>query len=156
MDMNDRALYYLDALARNSEVPGGLSFRKALAQSNLDYSAESLDRVDHLLDQIRIRFQPKYGEFFEPQPNQNCLFLLCFYVGTVISKCGKRQVQWLDYDGMLKAIPDNGAMFPRSFETAITCIVHGKGFFVPLSSICSRLFDDPTEKSVRFSAEGFM
>lgn len=156
MDMNQRALYYLEALDRNSEIPGGLSFRTALAQSKLDYSVESLDRVDYLLDQIHSRFQPQYGVFFEPQQNQNFLFLLCFYVGTVMSKNSEQSIKWLDYDEMLREIPDNGAMFPRRFETAITCILSRRGFFVPLSSICSRLFDDPVDKSVRFSAEGFM
>lgn len=156
MDMTDRAFYYPDALARNSEVPGGLSFRSALAQSNLDYSVESLDRFDYLLDQIRTRLQPHYSDFLEPQPNQNFLFLLRFYVGTAMARRSEQEIRWLDYDEMLKAIPDNGAMFPRCFETAVTCILSRRGFFVALSSICGRLFDDLTEKSVQFSAEGFI
>jgi len=34
----------------------------------------------------------------------------------------------------------------------VTCILERKGFFVPLVSICTRLFVDPPDKSVRFSA----
>ena len=152
MTMNQRSAYYLDALARNSEILGGLSFRNVLAQSNLDYSVESLNRVDYLLDQIRARYQPQYGDFLKLQANQNFLFLLCFYVGTVVSKNTKQEIKWLDYEEMLPPMPGNAVGFPRCFQTTITCILSRGGFFVPLSSICSRLFDEPTDKSVPYSA----
>lgn len=156
MTMNQRSAYYLDALARNSEILGGLSFRNALAQSNLDYSVESLNRVDYLLDQIRTRYRPQYGDFLQLQANQNFLFLLCFYVGTVVSKNAKQEIKWLDYEEMLRALPENAAVFPQCFQTTITCILSRGGLFVPLSSICSRLFDDPTDKSVPLSAHMVM
>jgi hypothetical protein len=47
-------------------------------------------------------------------------------------------------------------MFPRCFATSITCLLQKRGFFVPLLAIEDRLFTEPPEKSVRFSAEGFM
>jgi hypothetical protein len=35
-------------------------------------------------------------------------------------------------------------------------MIDNKGFFIPLSAIQERLFDEPPGKSVRFSAERFM
>ena len=156
MNMNDRAEKYLQAFHDGEEFPGGLAFRKALLQVKLDYTVESLSRIDRLLDQIRTKLRPEYGEFIDEPQNQNFLFLLCFYVGKVAACNSNQVITWYDYEGMIRKIPDNGAMFPQCFETAITCILNKRGFFVPLSSICSRLFDESVDKSVRFSAEGFM
>ncbi len=152
MDMNGQAQMYLNAFFMKQEIPGGLSFSTALGQSNLDGTLESLDRVDHLLDQIRIKFKPDIGSFLDKQANQNFLYLLAFYMGHVITNVTGGTVKWLSYEDMLKEIPDNGAFFSKCFETSVTCITPAM-FFVPLYSITSRLFDEVTSKSVRVSAQ---
>ncbi|WP_426171422.1 hypothetical protein [Pseudoduganella sp. R-34] len=152
MDMNDQAQMYLNAFFTKAEIPGGLSFSTALGQSNLDGSLESLDRVDHLLDQIRIKFKPDFDSFLDKHANQNFLYLLAFYMGHVITRSTGGAVKWLSYEDMLREIPDNRAMFPECFQTSVTCITPAM-FFVPLYSITSRLFDEVTTKSVRMSAE---
>ncbi len=159
MSLNHIADRYLQAFDNKEPFDGGLSFPKALQQSNLDYSVESLKRVDHLLTQIRTRLGPKPDEFFDPQPNQNFLYLLAFYVGTVVARAAGSSITWLGYDEMIQSIPDNEPFFPRCFATSITCILSGGtkgGFFVPLSSITEVLFEDHPEKSVTFSATAFI
>lgn len=156
MAINEFAQKHLDAFANDEPFPGGLAFRTALKQSNLDYSLESLSRVDYLLDQIRTQLRPEFEAFLDKQENQNFANFLCFYVGTTVAKCSKQKIIWLTYDEMLQAIPDNGNMFPPCFATHISCILERSGFFIPLSSIQERLFDEPPTKSVRFSAEGFL
>lgn len=155
MDMNTRARLYLETFATGGEIQGGLSFRTGLKQSNLDGSWESLDRVDYLLDQIRIRMKPAFAEYLDSQAHQNFLYLLCFYVGHVIEKQTGKPVKWLSYEDMIREIPDNGTMFPPCFQTSVTCITPA-AFFVPLRSITCRLFEELGEydsKSVRYSAE---
>ncbi len=156
MPINELATKYLETFKRNEEFPDGLSYRKALAQCNLDYSRESLSRIDQLLDQIRTQLKPDRSKFMADYANQTFLYLLAFYVGTTISKQSGNQVNWYQYDEMLKVIPDNKSFFPECFATSITCIIDKKGFFVPLASIEERLFEEPPTKSVKFSAEGFM
>jgi hypothetical protein len=153
---NELAAKYLQAFADSEEFPGGLSFRSELTRSRLDFTRASLERIDILLDQIRTSEKPNYDVFLEEHANQNFLYLLCFYVGTTMSRCSDQRIAWLDYDEMIRRIPDNGAMFPRCFATSITCILERRGFFVPLASIVDRLFFEPPQKSVKFSAEGFM
>jgi hypothetical protein len=156
MDMNTQAQMYLDAFFSNTAFPGGISFRTALNQSNLDGSWESLDRVDYLLDQIRIKIKPEFGPFLNERANQNFLYFLCFYVGYVISTKSAKPVRWLSYQDMIREIPDNRLMFPECFQTSATCIT-SVSFFVPLRSITCRLFAELgefTSKSVRSSAEG--
>ena len=156
MDMNTQAQMYLNAFFSNAEFPGGISFRTALNQINLDGTWESLDIVDYLLDQIRIKIKPKFGPFLNEHANQNFLYFLCFYVGHVISTKSAKPVRWLSYQDMIREIPDNGRMFPQCFQTSATCIT-SVSFFVPLRSITCRLFEELgefTSKSVRSSAEG--
>ena len=156
MNMNTQAQMYLNAFFSNAEFPATFLFRTALNQSNLDVTWESLDRVDYLLDQIRIKIKPQFGPFLDEPANQNFLYFLCFYVGHVISTKSAKPVRWLSYPDMIREIPDNGRMFPECFQTSATCIT-SVSFFVPLRSITCRLFEELgefTSKSVRSSAEG--
>jgi hypothetical protein len=147
---------YLQAFADGEAFPGGLAHREALQRLKLDYSRDSLERIDGLLDRIRASHRLSYGAFLNLQSNQNFLYLLCFYVGATIAQCSGQAIEWLDYEQMRRRIPGNETMFPRCFATSITCLLQKRGFFVPLLSIEDRLFNDVPEKSVRFSAEGFM
>ena len=152
MPIDDLAARYLEAFSKGLEFPGGLSFRTALTQSRLDFSRESLSRVDRLLDQVRARFQPRHGEFVDAHANQNFMYLLGFYVGAVVSRCSGRDIRWYEYDEMIKVMPGNAALFPRCFATSITCILSGDVFFVPLSAIEEKLFDAAPTATVASSA----
>lgn len=156
MPINDLAAKYLETFERKEEFPDGLSFRKALTQSNLDYSRESLSRIDYLLDQIRTRLKPEYSAFIQDYANQTFLYLLAFYAGTVTAKQSGNRIDWYNYNEMLTVLPDNKAMVPECFASSITCIIDKKGFYIPLSAIQERLFEEPPGKSVAFSAETFM
>jgi hypothetical protein len=156
-DMSDQSRMYLDPKKTGyAYPPEHFAYSKLLDDPRLDFSVASLDHIDALLDSIRKRDKPDFAAFLDKQQNQNFLLVLCFYVGEVMAKHSGQNITWLDYDSMLKAVPGNGAMFPRCFQTVVTCVLDRKGFFVPLSSICSRLFEESPDKSVRFSAEGFM
>jgi hypothetical protein len=58
MPLNELAAQYLGVFRNNGEFEGGLSYSAGLKAARLDFSMESLDRVDTLLDQIRTRFIP--------------------------------------------------------------------------------------------------
>jgi hypothetical protein len=156
MPLNPLASQYLEVFHNNGEFDGGLSFQAALQQSNLDFSIESLKRVDDLLDQVRVRFKPEFDAFLSVHANQNFLYLLCFYVGQCVAVNSKQQIVWLDYSEMSETFPEYKAMYPECFATSVTCLLEKAGFFIPLSSIQERLFDDPPGKSVAFSASGFL
>jgi hypothetical protein len=156
MDMDALSQTYLAPLNAGVGYPEEVGYSYLLNDTRLDFSVESLSYVDLLLDSIRSTEKPEFGAFISTQENQTFLFILGFYVGAVIARNSDQSIRWFDYDAMLKAIPDNAVMFPKVFHTTITCQLSRAGFFVPLSSVCSRLFEEPVDKSVRFSAEGFM
>jgi hypothetical protein len=156
MPINDLARRYLETFALGGEFPDGLAFRPELVDTMLDYSRESLARIDDLLDGIRAREQPEYGAFMDDYANQTFMYLLAFYVGTVTARQSGSAIDWLDYGEMIEVIPDNESLVPQCFASSVTCVIHGKGFFVPLASIEERLFEDVPEKSVAFSAATFI
>lgn len=156
MDMDALSRTYLSPLVEGTGYPEEVGYSYLLNDTRLDFSVESLSYVDLLLDSIRSTEKPEFGAFISQQENQTFLFILGFYAGAVIARNSQQSIRWFDYDAMLEAIPDNAAMFPKVFQTTITCVLSQAGFFVPLASICSRLFEEPVDKSVRFSAEGFM
>ena len=97
MPLNEIAKKYLETFERNEDFPDGLSFREALLQSDLDYSRESLGRVDNLLDEMRTQLKPNYSEFMKDYANQTFLYFLGFYVGTVAAKQSGNRVDWYNY-----------------------------------------------------------
>lgn len=156
MPLNPMAAQYLEVFQNNGEFEGGLSYKAGLKHANLDFSLESLARVDTLLDQIRTRFKPDPETFLAVHANQNFLYLLCFYVGHTVASNSRQQVVWLQYHEFIEAFPEHQAMYPECFATSVTCLLERAGFFIPLSSIQERLFDEPPGKSVAFSASGFL
>ena len=160
MTITHVALRYLKAFDNNEEFDGGLSFKTALSQSNLDGSRESLARIDTLLDQIQLRFKPDREEYFGNQAHVNFMYLLAFYVGRVVATETNSTIEWYQYDELLELMPDHRDFFPRCFASSVSCILSGGtsqgNFFVPISSIQERLFEEFPEKSVAFSATAFM
>jgi hypothetical protein len=94
MPITEIANSYLEAFSRNEEIEGGLPYRRALQNTNLDGSAQSLERIDHLLDQLRIQLQPQADEFLSDQGNVNFLYLLAFYVGQVAANYSGSTAIW--------------------------------------------------------------
>jgi hypothetical protein len=66
-------------------------------KAKLDYSLESLHRIDALLDQIRQKFGPTPGGFGSEASQMNFCLTLAFYMGTLISRQGKSPIQWFSY-----------------------------------------------------------
>src|SRR3954471_22188412 len=76
MPINDIAQAHLDALINRLPFPGGIAFRKELDDANLNFTMQSLGRVDTLLDGVRTRLHPSFDDFLERNDNQNFLHAL--------------------------------------------------------------------------------
>ena len=157
MPANDLAAQYLHTFAADGDFPGGLAFRKALGQARLDFTPESLQRIDMLLRQIRRQLQPAHDAFIDKQENQNFLYLLCFYVGAVVYRYTREDFAWYAY-GELKQVapPEFLAEYPECSASSMMCMLKDSGTFLPLPSILDLLFEDDAERSVMASADKFM
>ena len=159
MPITEIAGRYLMALQTNEEIPGGLAYPKALAQLGMDWSMESLHRVDALLDQIREKQKPTHEEFLGDPAKQNFLNVLCFYTGMTVAKNSGQAIEWYRWEEVVPGNPGLEQVWPRAFETSVICTLTKDGRqkqFLPFVPIVIRLFEGPDEKSVHFSASGFL
>lgn len=157
MPANELADQYLHTFASNGALPGGLAFHDALRQARLDFTPESLQRIDLLLRRIRTELRPSFSEFIDKNEHQNFLYLLCFYVGAVVYRYTREDYAWYSYQELKQvAPPEFMADYPEAFATSMVCMLKDSGTFLPLSSIQDVLFDDDDERSVMASAGKFM
>ncbi|MBL8489915.1 MAG: hypothetical protein JNM82_03960, partial [Rhodocyclaceae bacterium] len=148
---------YLAAYHAGEEIPGGLAFAKALGQARLDYSPDSLGRIDQLLIQIRQKLRPEFATFLAVQENQNFLYLLCFYAGEVVARYTGRSIEWYPHEELVERLPPEAAAgYPQCFATSMACVLDDSAFFVPLSSMQEILFEEGSGRSLLAAADQFM
>jgi len=157
MPANELAEQYLHTFASNGAFPDGLAFHEALRQARLDYTPESLERIDALLRRIRKELHPSFADFIDKNAHQNFLYLLCFYVGAVVYRYTREDFAWYSYEELKQVAPlEFMADYPEAFATSMVCMLKDSGTFLPLSSIQDVLFGDDSERSVLASADKFM
>lgn len=93
MPLTQSAQAMLRAYHAGKLLPNDIAFHKALSQVNLDYTPDSLDRIDRLLRQIRAQLKPKYDAFVGIPANDKFLLLLGYYVGTLIARFTLQRIE---------------------------------------------------------------
>ena len=138
--LNDVARLFLEAYARGGEADGGWKFGKALQQAQLDYSEESLERIDLLLKAIRERASPVHEEFIADPAGRNFLSLLAFYLMAVLSRRTGAEIEWHDTRSAQKATADWADIAETPF-TRLVALAPDQGLlFLPLVWLHDRLF----------------
>ena len=154
MTLTFRALCYLHAFEHRLPVADGLAFESLLRATRLDFSVQSLERIDVFLDALRkTKKISQDGDLNDPAI-QNLLYLLAFYIGEVIGRAVGTRPHWSSYE---EVAAQERQINPPVFENSATLSFPGHpglavSSFLPLVAITSRLFDEPTGKSVLFSA----
>ena len=139
--MNDVARLFLDTYARGGEVEGGWKFGKALQQAQLDYSEESLERIDLLLKAIRERAKPQHDEFIADPQGRNFLSLLAFYLMAVLSRRTGVHIDWHDTGSARRAVADWASISDTPF-TRVVALAPDQGLlFLPLVWLHDRVFE---------------
>lgn len=145
-DMNQKAqelLAVLENMDAAATVPGGLAFGSALQQAGLDYSLQSLDRVDHLLDQIKAKLAPQRANWQSQSGTENFRLLLAFYLGTVISRQSGMPMQWYTHEQAALLMPPDKPLPDASWSRLVGVIAASS--CVPLGVIEEKLFENEPE-----------
>ena len=138
--MKEVARQYLDTYARGGEVEGGWKYGKALQQARLDYSEQSLERLDLLIKAIRDRTAPVHEEFIADPLGRNFLSLLAFYLMAVLSRRTGVEIEWHDTASARKAVADWANIDDTPF-TRLVALAPDQGLlFLPLVWLHDRLF----------------
>lgn len=151
IDMQQKAQDFLAALDAGSDVQGGLAFRGALQQSKLDYSMESLDRVDQLLSQVRTRFSPQRESWHSQPGAENFCLILAFYLGEMISRQANQPIKWYTRVQAAPYMPADMPLPEVSWSRVVGIIAASS--CVPLGVIESALFDDSPEMTCKAYVE---
>ena len=150
MNLNGHARGFLGAFFReDQQVEGGFAFRDELKALNLDYSLESLERLDAFMDKLRETQLGREDEFIRDRANVNTLYLLGFYLGDVVSAHTEARVEWFSFDALIALEPSYKIAGPAFYSSAM-CIFNrtassvGSDFF-PLNTITTRIFNDESK-----------
>jgi hypothetical protein len=149
-----RSLCYLHAFEHRLPVQDGLAFESLLHATRLDYSVQSLERVDVFLDALRKTRKIGADGHLNDPAIQNLLYMLAFYAGEVIGRSIGAQPHWSTYE---EVAAQERQINPPMFENSATLSFPGHpglevASFLPLVAITARLFTEPPDKSVLFSA----
>jgi hypothetical protein len=154
MTINAQAAAYLRAFFRGEEFEDGLAYRDELRALDLDFSLDSLVRMDALLDRLRATHGGTEAAFIRENANQDFLYLLAFYLGETVRRATDARADWYDYAGMVALSPGFAAV-GNVFGASATCVYNGTPEgpdFFPLTTITTRLFDGDS-KSARAVAD---
>ncbi len=117
---NETATRFLDAYAAGGEVEGGWLYAKALQQSRLDFTPDSLSRLDHLLAQVRERAKPTPAGLDTPK-GRNFMALLAYYVIEMLRRRTGAEILWLDRESALAAMPPD-AQLPEGTSARLVAV----------------------------------
>lgn len=139
-----RVLWYLHAFFQEKPWQGGFAYENELRRCHLDYSLDSLQRIDILLDHIRTTHQPTIETFFDDMANQNFLSVVAFYCGEVLGRARRQAAIWIQYEDFIQENPMRADSYPPSMWTDFLIQLNNldgtSHTFFPLRSLCSRLF----------------
>jgi hypothetical protein len=140
--MNEVAQHFLETYARGGEVDGGWKFAKALQQTRLDYSEQSLGRLDKLLAAIRERAKPSSEALRETLPGRNFCSLIAYYVIEVVRRRSGASIDWHDRAGALRALPPGTQLPDAPFARLIANAFDQGAAFMPLGWVESQVLGD--------------
>lgn len=135
-------------VGRSRSEHGDIAFSELLARDKLDYSLESLRRVDEYLVALHERADELGGR---------SLFHTVLwggaYVGEVIRRNAAVELNWVDYEDHLARHPDHEQLLGPKDVVVYAILVKGRGSFnLPISKV-QKCIMNGIEDSVHFHAE---
>lgn len=122
MDIQTRIQKLFEANVNNTPPEGGIFLEKALQQVQLDYTPDSLKRIDTLLNQIREKLKPVEEGFINDITKENFALALASYIGNYLCKETNSNALWLTYQDAVKQLPSEPKL-PQGFSTHLIAII---------------------------------
>lgn len=138
---NRSAALYLQRMADHGPWPKGLAYSELLYRCRPDFTAESLDRLDALLDHIRQTEQPQPSAFFADAAKLEWFLLLGFYCGETEGRLNARPPLWFSYEQFVQRFPQQAQGLQRH-PARLMCVSYPPENrpVWPLTAIFQRLF----------------
>ncbi len=120
------------------QSPEPILYASQVKKIGLDYSAESLGRIDQFLQQLRLKTSPALEEFNTRIGHRNLLILLGLYIGTTVSRITGQPIKWYDYAGAKTLLDRKG--YSESIQCAYSCMLGRTDHYMPIELVCDILF----------------
>jgi hypothetical protein len=122
---NDFVASVLDVLRRFEIASSTYLYKQQVEAVGLDFTLDSLDRLDQCLRNIRKQHQPDYDTVCNTPEGQTFVYLIAAYLMSTIAKAGRYQVKWFNYQEFAAMVPaDQPPTY--CFETSAICLLDGR------------------------------
>jgi hypothetical protein len=111
---------------KNYTLNCGSAFLKLVEISNLDYSLQSLDRLDELMRELRQNYIASAEKFLSDQSNFYFILYLSGYLGRVIAQHAGTSLRWLNPQQVSQMI---GSEIAPQLQTCRVAQIHNQVFF---------------------------
>lgn len=140
---------FLQAYADGGQADAGWAFATALQQSRLDFSDESLDRLDRLFDAVRTRARPSRETLQDTAQGRNCCALLSFYVVEYVRRRTGAQLEWHDRASAAQVLPAGVGLPDEPFMRLLAISSDPGCVLMPLRWVEAQMLgvDTPTQAS---------
>ncbi|SMC29128.1 hypothetical protein SAMN02745857_03623 [Andreprevotia lacus DSM 23236] len=142
-NLSQQAAEFLDCYTCGVQPPQGWLYDAALRQTRLDFTPDSLKRIDALLAQLRSKVAPTLQDMeATPQAFNFCL-LLAFYIGEYLVRQHGMVLTWHHHDeagAVLETTP------PPAFFSRVFGLTGGR-LFLPLGWLSDHLLGKPERMS---------
>ncbi|WP_230657939.1 hypothetical protein [Psychrobacter sp. I-STPA10] len=158
-----QALKCLHSFFTNNVEDDEFAFTSQLQQCRLDYSLNSLKRLDVLLDSLRTQIFVNIETFIQQPKYYNFLRLLAFYCGEVVGRARQQAPIWYDTTIDIAESPTFESTYAPQFSHAFICrFITYDNFnkktcdFLPLVAIYECLFSDAPKTTLFASIAYFI
>ena len=139
--MDELAKHFLDTYAAGGEPDGGWKYAKALQQARLDFTPESLARLELLLTQLRQR-TTLTRELLDTPQGRNFESLVVFYLIELARRISDANLVWHDLASARTALPAGVPLEDSPRTRLVVDAPANAALFTPLAWLEARLLDD--------------
>lgn len=122
---NDFVASALGVLRSGDTLSLSYLYKHQIEAVGLDFSLDSLERLDQCLLNIRKQYQPDYDTVCNTQEGRTFAYLVAAYLMSTIAKAGRYQIKWFNYQEFSAMV---AADQPPTycFETSAICLLDGR------------------------------
>ena len=151
---SDVCTLFLKRIRTGTLIDNTTAYIDLLKKINFDYSIQSLQKIDRVLDYIKIKEslgkksllgKSPYQTFVTDPERQRFLYVLACYIGTVAAQSINSTLRWFNYEEMQAMLKD--AHFDFSLENNLVMMLENGHLRLPIMTLTNYLFDFDSDSS---------
>jgi|GEM_PF-4198667 len=145
---------FLKKVRTGTIIDSNSAYINLLKKINFDYSIQSLQKIDRVLDYIKttenlgkksLLGKSPYPDFVTDPERQRFLYVLACYIGTVAAQSVNSTLRWFNYEEMQAMLNDTS--FDFSLENNLVMMLENGQLRLPIMALTNYLFDLDSDSS---------